>query len=153
LNFQEGNDIPEITDCTSQMRLLGNPTQVTRVDIKTPNGHLKANTLINPNQNGMEFFTTGTHTIDIVLALTLAIDSIAFHPASNIDSFTVQLHHSHQYYLEITSNIGSKNINELNYVQGNLIRIIILGTEDGNPPSHVSIAIVKREMFHECNMR
>ena len=126
------------------MRLFDNPEQVTRVDIKTPVGHVKANNLINANQNGMEFFTIGTHTIDIVLALTLAINSVEFHPLSNIDSFILQLHQSHQYYLEIMSNIGSKSINQLDNVQANLIRIIILGTYDGNPPNQVSIKIVKR---------
>ncbi|CAF3766312.1 unnamed protein product, partial [Adineta steineri] len=38
----EGNEISDITDCTSQLRLLGNPKQVTRVDIKTPKKHMKA---------------------------------------------------------------------------------------------------------------
>ncbi|CAF4245068.1 unnamed protein product [Adineta steineri] len=137
----EGNEISDITDCTSQLRLLGNPKQVTRVDIKTPKKHMKATNLINPNQNGMEFLTVETHTIDIVLASTLAIDSITFHSLSNIDSFIIQLHHSHRYYLEITSNIGSKSINKLGNVQANLIRIIILGTEDGSPPNHISLKI------------
>jgi hypothetical protein len=125
------------------LRLHGNSKQVSRIDIKTPTGHIKANNLINPNQNGMEFFTTEIHTIDIVLTLTLAIDSIAFHSLSNIDSFIIQLHRSHRYYLEIPSNIGSKSISKLDNAQANLIRIIILGTEDGNPPNHVSIKIVK----------
>ncbi|CAF4254763.1 unnamed protein product, partial [Adineta steineri] len=102
---------------------------------------MKATNLINPNQNGMEFLTVETHTIDIVLASTLAIDSITFHSLSNIDSFIIQLHHSHRYYLEITSNIGSKSINKLGNVQANLIRIIILGTEDGFPPNHISLKI------------
>ncbi|CAF1246783.1 unnamed protein product [Adineta steineri] len=137
----EGNEIPEITDCTSQLRLFGNPKQVTRVDIKTLKKHMKATNLINPNQNGMEFLTVETHTIDIVLTSTLAIDSITFHSLSNIDSFIIQLHHSHRYYLEITSNIGSKSINKLGNVQANLIRIIILGTEDGFPPNHISLKI------------
>lgn len=81
--------------------------------------------------------------IDIVLSQIMTIDSITFHPSSNVDSFIVQLHHHHTYYLEITSVIGSKTVNGLDNTQANLIRIIILGTEDGNPPKHISLRIVK----------
>ncbi|CAF1547275.1 unnamed protein product, partial [Adineta ricciae] len=139
---REGNEIPEITDCTPKLQLIDNPTQVDRVDIKTPAGHIRPNDLINPNENGMEFYTVGTHTIDIFLVSTLAIASVTFHPLTNIDSFILQLHHSHRYYLEITSNIGSKSINKLDNVPASLIRIIILGTEDGYPPNHINRGVV-----------
>lgn len=101
----------------------------------------------------MEFYTVGTHTIDIFLVSTLAIVSVTFHPLTNIDSFILQLHHSQRYYLEIMSNIGSKSINKLDNVPATLIRIIILGTEDGYPPNHVSIEIVKRDFFDLLNIR
>ncbi|CAF4414858.1 unnamed protein product, partial [Rotaria sp. Silwood2] len=137
----EGNETPEMTDCTPQLRLLGNPKQVTRVDIKTTTIHIKPNNLINPNQDGMDFPTTEEYIIDIVLSKTMAIDSIALNSLSNVDSFKIQCHNSHGYYLEIKSIIGWKTINGLANTQANLIRIILLGTEDGNPPNHISIKI------------
>ncbi len=132
-----------MTDCVSQLRLYGNPRQVTRIDIKSPTKHFKASQLINPNQNGMSFPTAESYTIDIVLNVTMTIESITLHSASNVDSFIVQFHYSHRYYLEIFSVIGSKNVNGLENTQANLIRIILIGTEDGNPPNHISIKIVK----------
>ncbi|CAF4880785.1 unnamed protein product, partial [Rotaria socialis] len=137
----EGNEAPEMTDCTSQLRLIGNSKQVARVDIKTPTTELKANNLINPNQDGMDFLTTDEYTIDIVLNKTMSIDSITLNPLSNVDSFKIQCHNSHGYYLEIKSIIGWKTINGLANTHANLIRIILLGTEDGNPPNHISIKI------------
>ncbi|CAF4677510.1 unnamed protein product, partial [Rotaria sp. Silwood1] len=137
----EGNEAPEMTDCTPQLRLLGNPKQVTRVDIKTATMHIKPNNLINPNQDGMDFLTTEEYIIDIVLSRTMSIDSITLNPLTNVDSFKIQCHNSHGYYLEIKSIIGSKTINGLANTQANLIRIILLGTEDGNPPNHISIKI------------
>ncbi|CAF1380954.1 unnamed protein product [Rotaria magnacalcarata] len=137
----EGNEAPEMTDCTSQLRLIGNSKQVARVDIKTSTMQLKANTLINPNQDGMDFLTTDEYTIDIVLNKTMSIDSVTLNPLSNVDSFKIQCHNSHGYYLEIKSIIGWKTINGLANTQANLIRIILLGTEDGNPPNHISIKI------------
>ncbi|CAF3566775.1 unnamed protein product [Rotaria sp. Silwood1] len=140
----EGNEAPEMTDCTPQLRLLGNPKQVTRVDIKTATMHIKPNNLINPNQDGMDFLTTEEYIIDIVLSRTMSIDSITLNPLTNVDSFKIQCHNSHGYYLEIKSIIGSKTINGLANTQANLIRIILLGTEDGNPPNHISIKIKNR---------
>ncbi|CAF1076014.1 unnamed protein product [Rotaria sordida] len=137
----EGNETPEMIDCTPQLRLLGNPKQVTRVDIKTPTIHIKPNNLINPNQDGMDFPTTEEYIIDIVLSKTMSMDSITLNPLSNVDSFKIQCHNSHGYYLEIKSIIGWKTINGLANTQANLIRIILLGTEDGNPPNHISIKI------------
>ncbi|CAF4965306.1 unnamed protein product, partial [Rotaria sp. Silwood1] len=137
----EGNEAPEMTDCTPQLRLLGNPKQVTRIDIKTATMHIKPNNLINPNQDGMDFLTTEEYIIDIVLSRTMSIDSITLNPLTNVDSFKIQCHNSHGYYLEIKSIIGSKTINGLANTQANLIRIILLGTEDGNPPNHISIKI------------
>lgn len=137
-------------DCTSQLRLIGNPKQVTRIDIKTLTIRIKPNSLINPNQIGMDFPTAEEYIIDIVLNKTMSIDSITLNPLTNVDSFKTQLHNSHGYYLEIKSIIGSKVILGLGNAQANLIRIILLGTEDGNPPSHVSIKIVKKE-FHVFN--
>ncbi|CAF4616934.1 unnamed protein product, partial [Rotaria magnacalcarata] len=58
---------------------------------------LKANTLINPNQDGMDFLTTDEYTIDIVLNKTMSIDSVTLNPLSNVDSFKIQCHNSHGY--------------------------------------------------------
>lgn len=127
--------------------MIGNPKQVTRVDIRSPSIQLRANDMINPNQDGMDFTTTEEYTIDILLSRTMAIDSITLNPSSNVDSFKIQCHNSHGYYLEIKSIIGWKTINGLANTQTNLIRIILLGTEDGNPPNHISIKIVKRIYF------
>jgi len=135
-----------MTDCISQLRLFGNPKQITRIDIKSSTKHLKATNLINPNQNGMDFPTRDTYTIDIVLTITMTIESITLNPSSNVDSFLVQFHTSHKYYLEIPSIIGYKTVNGLENAQANLLRIIILGTEDGNPPNHISFKIVKLEL-------
>jgi hypothetical protein len=134
-----------MTDCISQLRLFGNPKQITRIDIKSSTKHLKATNLINPNQVGMDFSTRDTYTIDIVLTMTMTIESITLNPSSNVDSFLVQFHNSHKYYLEIPSIIGYKTVNGLENAQANLLRIIILGTEDGNPPNHISFKIVKLE--------
>jgi hypothetical protein len=130
-------------DCTPQLRLLGNPKQVSKVDITSPTKHIKATNLINPNQYGMDFFTLEEYTIDIILTITMAIDSVSLHSLTNVDSFKVQLHNSHGYYLEVTSSIGDKFIDGFAHTQAKLIRITLIGTEDGNPPSHVSIKIVK----------
>lgn len=132
-----------MTDCVTKLRLYGNSKQVNRIDIKSSTKHIQATNLINPNQNGMDFPTTDVYTIDIILAITMTIDSITFNSLSNVDSFIVQLHHSHRYYLEIRSVVGVKTIDGLDSAQANLIRIIILGTEDGNPPNHISIQIVR----------
>jgi hypothetical protein len=136
-----------MTDCVPQLRLYGNPKQIARIDIKSPTKHIKATNLINPNQNGMDFSTREIYTIDILLTATMAIESITLNPTSNVDSFIVQFHNSHRYYLEIPSVIGSKTVNGLDNAQANLIRIIISGTEDGNPPNHISIKIVKIKFY------
>jgi hypothetical protein len=91
----------------------------------------------------MDFPTREIYTIDIVLTMTMTIESITLNPLSNVDSFIVQFHNAHRYYLEIPSVIGWKTVNGLENAQANLIRIIILGTEDENPPNHISIKIVK----------
>ena len=91
----------------------------------------------------MTFPTVEEYTIDIHLAVTMSIDSIMLHPRSNVDSFKVQLHNAHGYYLEIKSTIGYKTIGGLANQQANLIRIIFLGTRDGSPPSHISLTIVR----------
>ena len=132
-----------MTDCVSQLRLFGNPKQISRIDIKSATKHLKATNLINPNQNGMNFPTREAYHIDIILTHTMTIDSITLNPASNVDLFNVQLHMSHRYYLEISSIVGSKVISGLDNAQANFIRITIVGTEDGLPPSHVSFKIVR----------
>ena len=51
----------------------------------------------------------------------------------------------HQYTEE--NNVGWKIIDGSENTLTNLLRIIILGTDDGNPPNHVSIKIVKREFW------
>ena len=56
----------------------------------------------------MDFPTREIYTIDIVLTSIMTIESISISPTSNIDSFTVQFHISHRYYLEISSVIPSK---------------------------------------------
>jgi hypothetical protein len=139
-----------MTDCTSQLRLVGNPKQVNRVDIKSRSRHIKATNLINSNQIGMDFPTGEEYIIDIVLTSTMCIDSITFNPLTNVDSFKIQLHNSHGYYLEIKSIIGWKTISGLGNAQASLIRIIILGTEDENAPNHVSIKIVMNCSIINC---
>jgi hypothetical protein len=133
-----------MTDCVSQLRLYGNPKQIVQIDIKSPTRRIKATNLINPNQNGMIFLTRETYTIDIIFTITMTIESITLNPASNVDSFKVQLHMSQKYYLEISSVVGSKIIDGLDNEHANYIRIIIDGTEDGAPPNRVSFRIVKR---------
>ena len=130
------------TDCTSQLRLVNNPTQVTRVDIHSPTRSVKATSLINPNQDGMVLPTAEEYTIDVVLSITMSIDSITLHQRTNVDSFRVQLHNTHGYYLEVKSNIGHKTISGFAQTQASLIRIILLGTADSLSPNHLSIKIV-----------
>jgi hypothetical protein len=91
----------------------------------------------------MDFPTGEEYIIDIVLTSTMSIDSITLNSLTNVDSFKIQLHNTHGYYLEIKSIVGWKTISGLANAQANLIRIILLGTEDGNPPNRVSIKIVK----------
>jgi hypothetical protein len=133
-----------MTDCVSQLRLYGNPKQISQIDIKSPTRHIKATNLINPNHNGMNFPTREIYTIDIILTITMTIESITLNPSSNVDLFTVQLHMSQRYYLEIQSVVGSKIIDGLENEHTNFIRIMIDGTEDGAPPNRVSFKIVKR---------
>lgn len=88
--------------------------------------------------------TSETYIIDIVLNQVMSIESVALHPLSNVDSFILQLHYYQRYYLEIKSNIGVRAIKGFSNQQANLIRIILLGTNDGYPANHVSFRIVMR---------
>lgn len=130
------------TDCTPQLQLMNNPRRVSKVLIHSPTRSVKPTAQLNPNHAGMSFPTAEEYTIDIHLTATMSIDSIMLHPRTNVDSFKVQLHNAHGYYLEIKSNIGYKTIDGLANQQANLIRIIFLGTEDGMAPNHVSLTIV-----------
>ena len=86
--------------------------------------------------------TAEEYTIDVVLTTTMSIDSITLHPRTNVDSFRVQLHNTHGYYLEVKSNIGHKVISGFAQTQASLIRIILLGTADSLPANHVAMKIV-----------
>jgi len=97
---------------------------------------------MNPNQQGMDFPTSEIYTIEIALTSIMTIESVAINSASNVDSFNVQFHFYNRYYLEISSTIPSKIITGLDDTQANFVRIILLGTDDGNPPRHVSFKIV-----------
>lgn len=129
-------------DCTPALQLVNNPEQVSLVEIRSTTQQLKPTIQLNPNQYGMLFVSSEEYIIDIYLVKTMAVDSIAFHPLTNIDSFKIQLHNANGYYLEIRSVIGQKAITGLTNQQANLIRIIILGTDDGYPPKSVALTIV-----------
>lgn len=131
-----------MTDCVPQLRLFGNPKQISRIDIKSATKNVKATNLINPNPIGMTFHTREIYHIDIILTNTMTIDSITLNPSSNVDLFSVQLHMFQRYYLEVSSVVGSKVIGGLDNVQANFIRITIDGTEDGHAPNHISFKIV-----------
>ena len=131
-----------MSDCTPELRLFGNPAQVYRVDIKSRTRDIKPNNLINPNEDGMNFPTAEEYIIDIILSKTMSISSVALNALSNVNNFVIQLHNTHGYYLEIKSSIDQKIVNVSETAQTNLLRIIILGTDDGDVPSRVSIKIV-----------
>lgn len=132
--------------------MIGNSIRISKVIIHSATRSVKPTSQLNPNHAGMIFPSAEEYVIDIHLTVTMSIDSIMLHPNSNVDSFKVQLHNVHGYYLEIKSNIGYKTIGGLANQQANLIRIILLGTQDGSPPNHISLTIVCLFSFHSFDL-